>query len=151
MGVNGWYSMGVNGWYIYGCNLTITIDDYGNGYFSAGGSLSAPDILSGSARGAGGWILSEQELKKGSLGVDWESRLGSENSPTEAELKNYLTGWSGSLGGGFIVGVDGVMTLSTDLADAGGELGLYTPQVGVGVTHGWLIYDAGEDKPWIWQ
>lgn len=68
-----------------------------------------------------------------------------------ADLENFLTGWSGSLGGGVGIGGEGVMTLTLDPVVAGGELGLYTPQVGIGVTHGWLLYDAGTDKPWIWQ
>lgn len=50
-------------------SFAVTVDDYFNVYVSVGGSLSLPGTLSGSIRGAGGWILGEQVAAKGRAGV----------------------------------------------------------------------------------
>lgn len=53
-------------------------------------------------RAAGGWSIAEQvPVGNGTVGVDWESTLGVENSPSESELNSTLTGWSAGFDGGF--------------------------------------------------
>lgn len=62
----------------------------------------------------------------------------------------------GSIGGGppqtlFVgPGIDGTVTIS-DSPSTGLQVGVYTPQAGVGVPYSWLIYDAGSSTPWFYQ
>ena len=129
--------------------VALTIDDYSNVYFSLGGSVGAEYLLYGlSARAAGGWIIANQ-VQDG-FGVEWQWDEGVE---TEAELENFLTKWS--RGGGVGVplagvigpGVDGVVNLTTDLAGAAIEAGVYTPQLGGGVNYTWKIRNPHDPKP----
>lgn len=126
----------------------LTIDTYSNTYFTFSGNLGTANILP-PLRLAGGQLVANQEAATGKLGVEWKPQSG---VPNETRLESFLTEWSLSVGGGFGVGQDFILTLSsTDPARFGVERGIYTPQFGIALNFTWLLYDADSDTPWIWQ
>ena len=122
---------------IIGIDLAIVRDAYGNWYGNVGIGIS----LGPSASIGGGWML----------GPDNEHEYAAED---------FLQGHSFNASGGFVLG-GGVNNVNPYYIQSGNEgagienialEGLVTsPGVTSVFSFGWLIYDNGDDTPWIWQ
>lgn len=122
---------------IFGVDISVVIDAYGNVYFNGGGGVS----WGPSASAGGGWLL------------------GPDNDH-EYVVEGFLQGHSFNVSGGYGVGVGGnnVNPLYIQSGNEGSgiennalEALVTSPGVTAVATFGWLIYDNGDDTPWIFQ
>lgn len=106
-----------------GPNAQMIVDRYGQVYGSLGGDVGpSPTLVQLSV--AGGWVLSEAP-------------------PSPEELRQFLTQWSGGVGGGFLLGASIVYSKSgTNPAGKSThvavQVGLYSPQVSIGGSYSWF-------------
>jgi hypothetical protein len=113
--------------------VLVIIDFYGNLYISVGIGVGKTAIIPASANLGGGWLTllsrpSETQVK---------------GLVTELVL-NFSVGVAG--GGGVTWNPQGGAADNFAL-----EGGVYSPQIGVSATWGFLIYDAYTYEPWFFQ
>jgi hypothetical protein len=106
---------------------TIERDSYGSWYWSPVGltsSVLAPnDYDWGGVSFVTGWI---------------ENPLSGQSQPTRQDLEIFLTGLSGNISGGYILG--GGSSFAADMHSL--EIGLFTPQIGLS-----SLYSFRDDYP----
>jgi hypothetical protein len=122
---------------LFGVNVSISIDKYWNWYFSLGFAIG----LGPGVNGGGGWFLGP-------------------NNDTEEFAEGFQQGHSFNVsgGGGIGIGVNNVNPLYIQSGNEGSGVeniaieGLITSPGLSGVFgYQWLIYDHGDDTPWIFQ
>jgi hypothetical protein len=122
---------------LFGIDITVVRDTYGNWYGNLGVGVSWGPSVSG----GGGWLL------------------GPDNDH-EHVVEGFLQGHSFNVSGGFILGI-GENNVNPSYIRANNENPrrednaiealVTSPGVTAVASYGWMIYDHGDDTPWIWQ
>ena len=128
------------GFPVCGPAFSITLDKYGNVYVAGGGGIGLPVTADGGA----GWFLGP-------------------NNNNEEFAEGFLQGPSVTVSGGggpWLVGPGVGVNNNNPFQGPGNEFGIEniavealitTPGVSATMTYGWLVYDHGDETPWIWQ
>jgi hypothetical protein len=107
------YTAEVNVGPLVGVSVDVSIDRYGRLYFAPGVELGkSPTLVAGS-------------LTAG--------YLNQASTPSAAQLHNFLTGHSGNVGGGFLLGAGETYTPGVGTAT---QVGVFSPQFGLAYHYG---------------
>jgi hypothetical protein len=109
-------SFQISGGALIGLTLHLSLDRYANAYFGLGPSVGKADPISAGV--TGGYLVGAR---------------------TQAHTVDVMTAHGINVGGGF--GIGGGTSFNS--SGTGLEVGLFTPQVGIGYSYSWKIGGVG--------